>query len=80
MFHPDDYLEIRDSSHVNHQGCSHTFLFAVGHYTCIQNLDFLFISILYQQVLTVHGGKNGWGEGTEYLPVGSMREINWALW
>lgn len=72
MLHPDGYLEIRESSHVNHQGCSHTFLFAVGHYTYIQNLDFLFISIFDQQVLTVHGGKIGWGEGedgTEYLPV-----------
>lgn len=71
MLHSDDYLEMRESICVNHQGCSHTFLFAVGHYTYIQNLDFLFISILDREDLTVHVGNTGWGKsevGTEPVP------------
>lgn len=82
MLHPNDYLEIRESSHVNHQGCSHTLLFVVGHYTYIQNLDCLFISILNQPVLTLPWEENwlGRGWGRHCIPASSIREINWALW
>lgn len=81
MLYSDGYLEIKKSSHVNRQRCSHTFLFAVGHYTYIQNLDFLFISILDQQDLAVCGEKIGWREwGWHWISTSSMREISWALW
>jgi len=63
MLHPDDYLAIREFSHVSHQRCSHTFLSVVGHYISVQNLDFLFISILNQQVLTLTWEENWLGRG-----------------
>ena len=82
MLHPDDYLAIREFSHVSHQRCSHTFLSVVGHYISVQNLDFLFISILNQQVLTLTWEENwlGRGWGRHLIPASSVREINWALW